>query len=54
MTDSPCRRKCCLDAKGFCTGCGRSIGEIAAWATLTDLQKAEILLRLKPSRSSHG
>ena len=48
MIQSPCTRHCCLSADGFCLGCGRSIGEIAAWASLSDAEKIAILSRIAP------
>jgi predicted Fe-S protein YdhL (DUF1289 family) len=36
-----------LDAETHvCTGCGRTIAEIAAWSSLTPAQRAEIMRRL--------
>lgn len=58
MTASPCTGVCRLhDATGWCLGCGRSIGEIAAWSTLDDEGKRHVwamlpgrLAQLPPSR----
>lgn len=44
--ESPCRKICLLDPAGrVCTGCGRSLDEIAAWSTLDRTAKLEILAR---------
>ncbi len=44
---SPCVDVCVLDENGeYCLGCGRSLDEIAAWATLTPDQKRAVLHRL--------
>jgi uncharacterized protein len=42
---SPCVRNCCLDDDNVCMGCGRSLGEIVAWGTASDEEKAAILAR---------
>ncbi len=31
---SPCIKVCVLDASRVCTGCGRTLDEIAAWSRL--------------------
>lgn len=44
---SPCVDVCVLDENGeYCLGCGRSLEEIATWATLTPDQKRAVLRRL--------
>lgn len=44
--ESPCRKICLLDpASRVCTGCGRTLDEIAAWATSDRAAKLEILAR---------
>jgi len=41
---SPCVALCVLDAAtGWCRGCGRTIDEIMAWGTASDIRKGEIL-----------
>jgi predicted Fe-S protein YdhL (DUF1289 family) len=48
---SPCIAVCHMDAdSGWCKGCLRSIGEIAAWGDLTAAQKHRVLAQL-PSRA---
>lgn len=43
MVPSPCTNVCRLDAaSGWCLGCGRDIGEIAAWSTLDDDGKRRV------------
>ena len=40
---SPCVDVCTMDpASGLCTGCLRTIDEIAAWGVLDDAQKREV------------
>jgi hypothetical protein len=48
--ETPCIKICTLDAaSGLCTGCGRSLDEIARWSSLTDAQRRAIMMEL-PSR----
>lgn len=45
---SPCIKICKIDpANGFCQGCYRTLGEIAAWGELSDIEKREIYAELK-------
>jgi len=47
---SPCRTICTVDGRSqMCTGCGRTLPEIAGWARYTDAQREEILADL-PAR----
>ena len=40
---SPCTGVCTLDADDLCIGCGRTLDEIAAWASMSaDRQRAVI------------
>lgn len=44
---SPCTRVCVIDAEsGLCEGCGRTLTEIAAWASLDDSTRDRIMLAL--------
>jgi predicted Fe-S protein YdhL (DUF1289 family) len=46
---SPCRGICELSGPSncsFCVGCGRTIEEIARWATYTEEEKAFVLRKL--------
>lgn len=45
---SPCVSVCVLDpgGSGVCTGCGRTLEEIAAWSDLTDAQRRAVIARL--------
>lgn len=44
---SPCIRVCVLDpAGGVCTGCGRTLAEIAAWPTMSERERAAVMARL--------
>lgn len=45
---SPCISVCVLDpaGSGICTGCGRSLDEIAAWTDLTNTERRAVIARL--------
>lgn len=43
---SPCVAICRLDEGNICTGCGRSLDEIARWRSMTDQQRGTVLARL--------
>ncbi len=48
---SPCTGVCQLDGRTqTCIGCGRTIAEIAAWATLTESERRAIVERLSAQR----
>ena len=47
MISSPCIKICVLDpAAGLCTGCGRTLGEIASWGSLRDDERLAIMADL--------
>lgn len=47
MIQTPCVKICTLDARsGLCLGCGRTIGEIASWTSLSDAERARITAEL--------
>ena len=47
---TPCINVCLLDDEtGSCVGCGRTLAEIAAWATMSDTQRRAIMAAL-PAR----
>lgn len=49
--DSPCVKLCHVDRKtGVCTGCGRTLDEIAAWPTLPGEERRAIMDRLEKAR----
>lgn len=41
---SPCRNICVVK-RGICTGCGRTLDEIAAWPTAGNAERRAIVLR---------
>ncbi|TXG84367.1 MAG: DUF1289 domain-containing protein [Sphingomonadales bacterium] len=49
---SPCRMLCQLDASGrYCTGCWRHRDEIAAWQSLSEAERLQIMAAL-PAREA--
>jgi len=45
---SPCVGICALDARAErCCGCGRTLGEITAWSTMTAAEKRAVVARLR-------
>jgi len=43
---SPCKEICKLDRRAsVCTGCGRTLGEIAEWGSATAIRQNEIVRR---------
>lgn len=45
--ETPCRNLCALDpARSRCTGCGRTMDEIARWSGMTDAERAAIMARV--------
>jgi uncharacterized protein len=48
--ESPCVNICLLDAEtGACIGCGRTIQQIAGWASMSEQERCTIMREL-PSR----
>lgn len=46
--ESPCRKLCALDpATRACTGCLRTLDEIAGWARMSDEEKRAVLARIR-------
>jgi predicted Fe-S protein YdhL (DUF1289 family) len=43
MVDSPCVKRCTLDADGICEGCFRMLDEIAAWPMADEALRREIV-----------
>lgn len=53
MTLSPCIKVCVIDPETrLCTGCLRTLDEIAAWATLPPETRRRIMAEL-PARNPH-
>jgi uncharacterized protein len=50
MIETPCVKVCTLDARrGLCLGCGRTIDEIARWATMNASERTQVMGEL-PAR----
>ena len=53
MIESPCIKVCALDAAtGLCTGCGRSLDEIARWSDMSAAERASIMRKLPARRAA--
>ena len=49
---SPCINVCAIDpATGLCSGCGRTLDEIARWASLSDHERQAIMRALPERRA---
>lgn len=47
---TPCVNFCALNqATGLCTGCGRTLAEIATWSSLSDGER-DAIMRVLPTR----
>lgn len=45
---TPCVAVCTLDAHGqFCLGCGRTLEEIGAWASMSESERRAVMARLE-------
>jgi predicted Fe-S protein YdhL (DUF1289 family) len=52
--ETPCVNACLLAAEtALCIGCGRTIDEIARWATMSDGERRAIMAAL-PERTERG
>lgn len=48
MMQTPCVKICSIDApSGLCRGCGRTLDEIARWASMSEDEQAAIMRHLK-------
>ena len=51
---SPCTKVCTIDPRsGLCHGCGRTLSEIAQWASLPESERLRIMAEL-PVRLGSG
>ena len=54
MIASPCINVCKMDEQtGLCSGCFRTIDEIAAWAGIDDSRRLSILAAVARRRQEH-
>ncbi len=49
---SPCIGVCELGSDGLCEGCHRTANEIAAWSTLSDPARLDLMLNVLPLREA--
>jgi uncharacterized protein len=50
--ESPCIKICTLDAAGLCTGCLRTLDEIASWTVMTSAEQWQLLAALEERRKA--
>jgi predicted Fe-S protein YdhL (DUF1289 family) len=50
--ESPCIKICTLDAAGLCTGCLRTLDEIASWTAMTSAEQWQLLAALDERRKA--
>ncbi len=51
---TPCIGICTLRADGLCAGCLRTGNEIAAWGSMSDSEKRQLMEQVLPQRSRGG
>ncbi len=51
---SPCIQVCVLDAAARCTGCGRTIDEIARWSQMSAQEQWAVVMRLAGERGDRA
>jgi predicted Fe-S protein YdhL (DUF1289 family) len=52
---TPCTKVCTVDPRsGLCIGCGRTLAEIARWASMSDRERADIMAALPARRAARG
>ncbi len=51
---SPCIQVCVLDAAARCTGCGRTIDEIARWSQMSAQEQWAVVMRLARERGNRA
>jgi len=49
---SPCVKLCVLDARDVCTGCGRTLDEIAGWMDADDTTRRAIVAAAAARRAT--
>jgi predicted Fe-S protein YdhL (DUF1289 family) len=52
---SPCNKVCTIDPRsGLCHGCGRTLHEIAQWASLSESERRRIMAELPQRTGADG
>lgn len=55
MIATPCINICTLDARTrLCLGCGRTLDEVAAWSTLSEAQRTQVMRDLPARMAAAG
>jgi uncharacterized protein len=55
MISSPCTKVCVIDSvSGLCSGCGRTLGEIATWGSLSEAERLAIMATLSERMKAKG
>lgn len=52
--ESPCINICKLDDNKICSGCRRTIDEIAGWIKFTDIEKLKVLQRINDETNKNN
>ena len=53
--ETPCIKVCIVDrAANRCTGCGRTLQEIALWSRMTDAERRAVMVRLKARKAEQA
>jgi len=53
MIESPCTKVCTMDAaSGLCVGCGRTLDEIARWASMSNAEGRAVMRLLSERRKT--
>jgi predicted Fe-S protein YdhL (DUF1289 family) len=47
---SPCINICKLDERGYCSGCLRSLAEIACWSSMSTTERCQVLEAVEQRR----
>ena len=53
MIQTPCIKVCVMEG-GLCTGCGRTLPEIASWGRLTEEQRLAVMATLPERMAAKG
>lgn len=49
---SPCMNVCVLDAERTCTGCRRTLDEIARWGRMSAAEQWQVIARIERARAA--
>ncbi|HXR95246.1 MAG TPA: DUF1289 domain-containing protein [Rhizomicrobium sp.] len=53
--ESPCRQICTYESRsGLCTGCGRTLDEIARWSEISGEERRRIMAELPARLAKHS